>query len=141
MCPSNEAERNEMFRVPYASTLGSLMFAMICTRPNIVQAVGAVSRYMMNPGREYWIAVKRILRYIRGTSNVALCYRGSEFILRGYVDLDFVGDLDKRKSTTGYVFTLVGAAVNWVFKLQAVVALSTAEVEYIAATQVCKEAI
>ena len=74
MCPSNEAERNEMSRVPYASAVGSLMFAMICTRSDIAQAVGAVSRYMANPGGEHWITVKRILRYIRGTSDVALCY-------------------------------------------------------------------
>ncbi|KAH9734072.1 Integrase catalytic domain-containing protein [Citrus sinensis] len=86
-------------------------------------------------------SVKRILRYIRGTSDVALCYGGSEFTVRGYVDSDFVGDLDKRKSTTGYVFTLAGAAVSWVLKLQTVVALSTTEAEYMAATQACKEAI
>ncbi|KAH9668961.1 Integrase catalytic domain-containing protein [Citrus sinensis] len=130
MCPSNEAERKEMSRVPYASVVGSLMFAMICTRPDIAQAVGA-----------HWIIVKRILRYIRGTSDVALCYGGSEFTVRGYVDSDFAGDLDKRKSTTGYVFTLAGAAVSWVSKLQTVVALSTTEAEYMAATQACKEAI
>ncbi|KAH9727213.1 Integrase catalytic domain-containing protein [Citrus sinensis] len=61
MCPSNEAERKEMSRVPYASTVGSLMFAMICTRPDNAQAVGAVSRYMANPRGEHWIAIKRIL--------------------------------------------------------------------------------
>ncbi|KAH9699198.1 Integrase catalytic domain-containing protein [Citrus sinensis] len=106
-----------------------------------MQDLGAVSRYMVNPGGEHWITVKRILRYIKGTSDVALCYRGSEFTVRGYVDLDFAGDLDKRKSTTGYVFTLAGAAVSWVLKLQTVVALSTTEAEYMAATQACKEAI
>ncbi|KAH9762162.1 Integrase catalytic domain-containing protein [Citrus sinensis] len=141
MCRSNEAERKEMPRVPYASAVGSLMFAMICTRPDIAQAVGAVSRYMANPGGEHWIAVKRILRYIRGTSDVALCYGGLEFTVRGYVDSDFAGDLDKRKSTTGYVFTLAGAAVSWISKLQTIVALSTTEAEYMAATQACKEAI
>ena len=62
MSPSNEVERIEMSRVPYASTVGSLMFAMICTRPNIAQVVGAVSRYMTNPGGEYWNIVKKILR-------------------------------------------------------------------------------
>ncbi|KAH9753878.1 Integrase catalytic domain-containing protein [Citrus sinensis] len=109
--------------------------------------VGAVRRYMANPGGEHWIVVKRILRYIRGTSDVALCYGGSEFTVRGYVDSDFAGDLDKRKSlskrksTTGYVFTFAGAAVSWVSKLQTVVALSTTEVEYMAATQACKEVI
>ncbi|KAH9767897.1 Integrase catalytic domain-containing protein [Citrus sinensis] len=141
MCPNNEEERKEMSRVPYASTAGSFMFAMICTRPDIAQAVGAVSRYMANPGGEHWIAVKRILRYIRETSDVALCYGRSEFTVMGCVDSDFTGDLDKRKSTTGYVFTLAGAAVSWVSKLQTVVALSTTEAEYMAATQACKEAI
>ncbi|KAH9726513.1 Integrase catalytic domain-containing protein [Citrus sinensis] len=141
MCPSNEAEMNEMSRVPYASVVGSLIFAMICIRPDIAQAVGAVSRYMANPGGEHWIAVKRILRYIKGTSDVALCYGRSEFTVRGYVDLDFAGGLDKRKSTTSYVFTFAGAAVSWVSKLQTVVALSTTEAEYMAATQACKEAI
>ena len=67
---------------------------------------------MANPSGEHWKTVKRILRYIRGTLNVALCYGGSAFTVRGYVDLDFAGDLDKRKSTTGYVFTLAGGAVS-----------------------------
>ena len=125
MYPSNEAERKEMSRVPYASA----------------QAMGAVSRYIANPSGEHWMAVKRILRYIRGTSDIALCYGGSEFTVRGYVDSDFPGDLDKRKSTTGYVFTLAGAAVSWVSKLQTVVTLSTTEAEYMAVTQVCKETI
>ncbi|KAH9784261.1 hypothetical protein KPL71_009581 [Citrus sinensis] len=107
----------------------------------IAQAVGVVSRYMVNLGGEHWIVVKRIMRYIKGTSDVALCYGGSEFTVRGYVDSDFVRDLDKRKSTIGYVFTLAGAAVSCVLKLQTVVALSTTEAEYMAATQACKEAI
>ena len=81
------------------------MFAIICTRPDIAQALGAVSRYMTNSGEEHWIAVKRTLRYIRGTSDIALCYGGLEFTVRDYVDLDFVRDLDKKKSTTGCVYT------------------------------------
>ena len=117
------------------------MYAMICTRPDIAQAVAVVSRFMADPGKEHWNVVKRILRYIKGTSNVALCFGGSEFIVNGYVDSDFAGDLDKRKSTTGYVFTLAGGAVSWLSKLQTVVALSTTEAEYMAATQACKEAI
>ena len=72
---------------------------------------------MANPSGEDWIAVKRILRYIRGTSYVALCYGGSEFTVRGYVDSNFVEDLDKRKSTTDYVFTLVEIVGSWVSKL------------------------
>ena len=141
MCHTNEAERNEMSQVPYALVVGSLMFAMICTRPDIAQAVEAVSRYMVNLGREHWVVVKRLQRYIRETSDVALCYGGSEFTVKGYVNSDFVGDLNKRKSTIGYIFTLVGVAVSWFSKLQIVVALSTTEAEYMTATQACKEAI
>ena len=117
------------------------MFAMICTRPDIAQEVGAVSQYMVNHSREHWIAVKRILRYIKGTLNVALCYGGSNFTVRGYAESDFAGDLDKRKSTTDYVFTLAGTTVSWVSKLQTIVTLSTTEVKYMVATQACKEAI
>ncbi|GKA88247.1 retrovirus-related pol polyprotein from transposon TNT 1-94, partial [Tanacetum coccineum] len=123
MSPSSEKERMEMSRVPYASAVGSLMFAMICTRPDIAHAVGVVSRYMAEPGKKHWEAVKRILRYIKGTSDVALC------------------DLDGSKSTTGYVFTLYKGTVSWVSKLQSVVAMSTTEAEYVAAAQASKEAV
>ncbi|GJV47755.1 retrovirus-related pol polyprotein from transposon TNT 1-94 [Tanacetum coccineum] len=108
MSPSSEKERMEMSRVPYASAVESLMFAMICTRPDIAHAVRVVSRYMAKPGREHWEAVKRILRYIKGTSDVALCFGESDVIVKGYVDSDYAGDLDRSKSTTGYVFTLCG---------------------------------
>ncbi|KAE8701279.1 putative serine-threonine protein kinase, plant-type [Hibiscus syriacus] len=141
MSPTNEKENMEMSRVPYASAMGSLIFAMICTRPDIAQAVGVVSRYMANPGRKHWNTVKRILRYIKGTSNIALCYGGSNLLINVYVDSDYVGDLDKSKSTTGYVFKVAGGAVSWVSKLQSVVATSTTEAEYVAATQASKEAI
>jgi hypothetical protein len=66
-----------MSRVPYSSTVGSLMYAMVCTRPDIAHAVGVVSRYMNNLGKEHWEAVKWILRYLRGTANHALCFGGS----------------------------------------------------------------
>ncbi|GKB68319.1 retrovirus-related pol polyprotein from transposon TNT 1-94 [Tanacetum coccineum] len=141
MSPSSEKERMKMSRVPYASAVGSLMFAMICTRPDIAHAVGVVSRYMAEPGREHWEAVKRILRYIKGTSDVALCFGESDLIVKGYVDSDYAGDLDGSKSTTGYVFTLCGGTVSWVSKLQSVVAMSTTEAEYVAAAQASKEAV
>ena len=129
MCPNNEADGNEMSRVSYALAVRNLMFVMICTRADITQVVGAISRYMANPGGENWKNVKRILRYIRGTFNVALCYEGSEFTVMGYVDSDFAGDLDKKKFINGYMFTLAGGAVSWVLKLQTIVALSTTEAE------------
>ena len=130
-----------MSKVPYASAVGSLMYAMVCTRPDIAHAVGVVSRYMNNPGKEHWMAVKWILRYLRGTTNQALCFGGSNISLQGYVDADMVGDRDNRRSTTGYVFTVGGTAVSWVSKIQSVVALSTTEAEYVAATEASKEMI
>ena len=116
-----------MSRVLYASAVGSLMYAMICTRPDIAQAVGVVSRFMAIPSREHWNIVKMLLRYVKGTSDEALCLEGSEFIVKGYVDSDFAGDLDKRKSTTGYMFTLTSVVVSWVSELQIVLTLSTPE--------------
>jgi hypothetical protein len=74
MCPKTLEEKEKMSRVPYASAVGSLMYAMMCTRPNIFYAVGLVSRYQSNPGQKHWMAVKRILRYLKGTSNYMLCY-------------------------------------------------------------------
>ncbi|KAL0540208.1 hypothetical protein IC582_024441 [Cucumis melo] len=73
--------------------------------------------------------------------DVALCYGGTYFTIRGYVDSDYTGDLDKNKSTTGYVFTLASGVVSWFSKLQSVVAMSTTEGEYVAATQASKEAV
>eukprot|EP00253_Pinus_taeda_P031287 PITA_31287 len=113
----------------------------VCARPDISHAVGVVSRYIANPGKERWPAVKWVLRYLRGTSDYCNTYnKSSEFVCR-YVDSDFAGDLDKRRSTSEYVFTLAGGAISWMSKLQNNVALSTTEAEYIAASHACKEAI
>ena len=90
-----------MSKVPYASAVGSLMYAMVCTRPDIAHAVGVVRRYMKNPGKEHWMELKWILRYLRGTTNQALFFGGSNIALQGFVDVDMVGDKDNRRSTTG----------------------------------------
>ncbi|KAL5835739.1 hypothetical protein ACOSQ4_015236 [Xanthoceras sorbifolium] len=139
--PKTEEERTHMAKVPYASAIGSLMYAMVCTRPDIAQAVGAVSRYMNNPGKIHWEAVKWILRYLRGTTNKTLCFKGGDTTLTGYVDADLAGNVDIRKSTTGYVYTLGGTAVSWVSQLQKIVALSTTEAEYVAVTEASKEMV
>ena len=110
------------------------MFAIICTRSDIAHAVRVVSQYMANLNREHWHAVKRNLKYIKGPSDVTLCYGGSNFIVRGYVDSNYAGDLDKRKFTTGYMFTLAGSIVSWVSKLQSIVATSIMEEEYMETT-------
>ena len=84
--PSNEDEKLYMQRVPYASAVGSLMYAMVCTRPDIAHAVGMVSRFLSNPSREHWNAVKWILRYLRGTVNMILCFGDDKPIMAGYSD-------------------------------------------------------
>ena len=139
--PKTEEERAYMAKVPYASAIGSLMYVMVCTRPDIAQAVGAVSRYMNNPGKLHWEAVKWILRYLRGTMSKALCFKGGDMVLTGYVDADLAGNVDIRRSTTGYVYTLGGIAVSWGSQLQKIVALSTTEAEYVAVTEASKEMV
>eukprot|EP00253_Pinus_taeda_P007470 PITA_07470 len=109
--------------------------------PNISHAFGVVSSFMANPGEEQWRAVKWVLRYLRGTSDHCIIFNGSEGSFCGYVDVDYAGDLDKRRSTTGYVFTLASGAISWMSKLQETVALSTTEAEYIVASDASKEAI
>ena len=85
--------------------------------------------------------MKWILRYLKGTTNQALCFGGSNISLQGYVDADTAGDRDNRRSTTGFVFTVGGEVVSWVSKLQSVVALSTTEAEYVDATKASKKMI
>ena len=106
-----------MSHVPYANAVGNLMYAMVSTRPDISHAVGVVSRFMANPGKEHWQAVKWVLRYLRGTRDHCIVFDGSEGSVCGYVDADYAGDLDKRRSTTGYVFTLGGGAISWMSKI------------------------
>ena len=117
------------------------MYDMLCTRPDIAFATGLVSRYQSNPGPKHWKAVKRILRYLKGTSSYALCYQGMDLQLRGYTDADHGQDKDGRKSTSGYVFTLGSGAVSWSSKKQTCVALSTMESEYVASCSAVQEAV
>ena len=133
-----------MSHVPYASAIGSLMYAMVCTRPNIAHAVGFLSRYMSKPGKEHWTTIKRAFRYLRGTANYGLCYQGRPQLERvvdihGFIDVYWAGDLDHKRSTSGYVFNLFGGEISWMRKRQYVVALSTTKTEYMVATHVSKE--
>ena len=139
--PKTEVEVEHMSQVPYANAVGSLMYAMVCTRPDISHAVSVVSRYMSNLGKRHWEAVKWILRYLRGSTDIGLKYDGnqaSENVV-GYADSDYAGDLDKRRSMTGYVFTVFGCIVSWKATLQSTIALSTTEAEYMALTEAVKE--
>ena len=99
---------------------------------------------MPNLGKGHWQAVKWILRYILGTMDVGLLFQRDDSIVQhvvGYVDSDYVGDLDKRRSTTGYVFTLVRGSVSWRSTLQSTIALLTIEAKYMAVAEAIKDAI
>lgn len=99
---------------------------------------------MVNPGKEHWQAVKWVMRYVKGTMSHGLLYdqqRVNAEALVGYVDADYVLDSDRRRSLSGYVFAYLGNLVSWRTSLQLVVALSTTESEYIAATKAVKECI
>ena len=130
-----------MANVPYASTIGSLMYAMVCTQPDLAYAVGLLSRFQSDPKIPHWNAFKRVLRYLVRTTDYTLCYGGSDLRLQGYTDADWAGDLDERKSTSTYIFVLNGGAISQGIKKQEIIALLTMEAEYTAAATVVQEAV
>ena len=142
-CPTSKEERERMSRIPYASAIGSIMYAMLCTRPDVAYALSITSRYQSNPGESHWTAVKNILKYLRRTKDVVLTYGGQEddLVVKGYTDASFQFDLDDFRSQSGYVFCLNGGVVSWKSSKQDTVADSTTEAEYIAALDAAKEAV
>ncbi|XP_057981106.1 secreted RxLR effector protein 161-like [Malania oleifera] len=132
-CPKNDLERRQMKDVPYASFVGSLIYAQTCTRNNISFAVGMLGRYLSNPGMIQWKATKKVLRYLQGTKDYKLMYRRSDHLkVVGYLDYDFAGCVDTRKSTFGYVYLLAGGAVSWKSVKQSIIAASTMVAEFVA---------
>lgn len=125
----------------YQRAVGSLMYAMLGTRPDIAYAVSVVSRFAANPDQSHKAAVTRILRYLRKTADYALVFRGTLNELAGYSDSDWAGDQSTRRSTSGFLFSIGSAVISWSSKLQPSVALSTCEAEYIGQTNATKEAI
>lgn len=89
------------------------MYAMVCTMSDLAFALSLVSRYLANPRRQHWLAVKQVLRYLKGSVKLGLSYNKEHLNSGGVVDSDFVGDRDKRRSLIGYVFTLYGNTVSW----------------------------
>ena len=142
--PKENAEVEHMKKIPYSSVVGCIMYAMVCTRPNLACGIRVLSRFMLNPGKHHWHAAKWMLRCLKGTVDHGIVYgrvNKSADQVQGYVDSDFAGKLDKRRSITGYVYILCGGAVSCKASLQLVVALSTTEAEYITLSEAVKEAI
>ncbi|KAL0301487.1 UNVERIFIED_CONTAM: Retrovirus-related Pol polyprotein from transposon TNT 1-94 [Sesamum radiatum] len=124
-CPKTDREVEDMAKVPYASAVSCLMYAMVCTRPDLAHVVSQICKYMSKPGKYHWEAVKWIFRYLKGTVGHGVVSRSqhNDPLVVGYVDSDYAGDLDDIRSTTGYV------------------ALSTTEAEYMAVAEAPKEAL
>ena len=137
---TKEGEVLDQTEYPYAQLVGSLMYLSVCTRPDISQAVGALARYMAKPTMAHWQAAKGVLRYLAGTADYGIVFTGGTG-LETYCDADYAGDIDSRRSTTGYVFILNGGAISWSSRLQQTVAASTTEAEYMAAAATIKEAL
>ncbi|KAA0032337.1 gag/pol protein [Cucumis melo var. makuwa] len=134
-CPKTPQDVKHMRRIPYSSAMGSLMYVMLYTRPDICYAVGIVSRYKSNARLDHWTTVKIILKYLRRTRDYMLVYEAKDLILTGYTDSDFQTDKDSRKSTSESVFTLNRGAVIWCSIKQRCIADSTMEAEYIVACE------
>lgn len=122
-----------MHKVPYSSTVGSLMYAQLYTRPDLAFIVGVLSRCLSNPGMQHWIVVKRVIHNLKRTKDSVLAYRKSDNLeIIGYSDSDFAGCPDSRRSTSGYIFLLARGAVSWKSSKQTLVPPSTMKVEFVA---------
>jgi hypothetical protein len=140
--PATTEDIAKMRNIPYREAVGSLMYLALATRPDIAYAVGVVSSFSNNPGIVHWEAVKRVFKYLKGTSELWLTYGvfdGGERLL-GYADAD--GSMaEDRLAVSGYAFLIDGGAVSWNSKKQEIVSLSTTESEYVAAAHSTKEAL
>jgi hypothetical protein len=119
----------------FKQMVGCLMY-LLATRPDLTYSVCLVARFMDRPTEMHMMAVKRIMRYLKGTLTHGVMYKhkpDGKFELIGWSDSDYAGDLNDRKSTSGYVFMLGTGAVSWSSKKQPIVTLSTTEAEYVAA--------
>jgi hypothetical protein len=125
----------------YRSIIGSLLY-LLATRPDIMFAASLLSRFMHSPSQVHLGAAKRVLRYIKGTTDYGLCFVKKESgDLQGYTDSDWAGSVDDAKSTSGYVFSFGSAVFSWNSKKQEVVAQSSAEAEYISAAAATNQTI
>ena len=113
-CPTTTEDREKIKDVPYASAIGSIMYAMLCTRQDVSLAISMAGRFQSNPGMEHWTAVKNMLKYPKRTMENFLIYGGDkDLVVKGYVDARFYTHPDDSKSQTTYIFLLNGGAISW----------------------------
>lgn len=121
--------------VPYREAVGSILFLSVVSRPDIAYAVSIVSQYLESPKKPHWNAVKRILKYIKGTLSYGILFKSNikNLNLEAFSDADFAGEQATARSTTGYLIRLGNSPITWGSKKQTCVSLSTTESEYISA--------
>ncbi|XP_073030767.1 secreted RxLR effector protein 161-like [Primulina eburnea] len=141
ICLKTDDEIGTMSRITYASAIGSIMYGMISTRPDIAFALSVARRYQSNPDTLHWKAVNDILKYLRRTMNLFLVYGSGELKLDGCTYSNFQSDVDDLKSTFGFVFKLNGGAIFWKSSKQDTTVDSTTEAEYIASSAATKDVI
>nr|GEZ39956.1 retrotransposon protein, putative, Ty1-copia subclass [Tanacetum cinerariifolium] len=138
LCASTPEEVAYMKKVPYASAVGSIMYAVRCTRPDVAFAQNLVRRYQQNLGKLHWVAVKHILKYLRNTRDMFLVYGGkplTELDVTSLCDASWQCEKDDMKSQTGYVFVVNRGAVDWKSKKQTTIAMHPAQAEYVATSE------
>ena len=138
---AGEGEPLDTTVYPYTSLLGGLLYVSTHSRPDISHAVGVLARYSQRPTTDHWSALKDVLRYLSGTAHLRLHLGGGGASLQGWSDADWAGDVDSRRSTTGFIFKLGDGAITRSSKRQNIVTVSTAEAEYTAACSATREAL
>ena len=138
--PADKTEAARMAKIPYREAIGSLMYASVATRPDISFAVSTLSQFLENPGEGHWEAAKHVFRYLAGTRGHGLTYGGERHELTGYTDADGSSQ-DHRRAISGFAYLIDGGTISWSSRKQELIALSTAEAEYIATTHAAKEGI
>ncbi|XP_071686991.1 secreted RxLR effector protein 161-like [Rutidosis leptorrhynchoides] len=127
-------------QLEYSRAIGSLMYAMISTRPDIAFAVGKLSRYTSNPSSVHWQALNRVFKYLKGTMDYGLFYSGFPSVIEGYSDASWITNMEDHSSTSGWVFLLGGGAISWASKKQTCITNSTMEYEFVPLAAAGKEA-
>ncbi|XP_031106199.1 secreted RxLR effector protein 161-like [Ipomoea triloba] len=131
-----------MENIPYSAAVGCLGYIQVCTRPDIAFAVGMLGRYLHNPGLDHWRAVKKVLRYLKGTKDYKLGFRQTDNLdVVGYSDADFAGCVDSRKSISGCVFIMAGGAISWRSVKQSLIATSTCEAEFVSCFEATSQGV
>ena len=139
--PQTPEARALMVDVPYRSTIGSLMYLAVCTRPDLSAAISSLSRFNADPGQAHWEAVQHVLRYLQGTAGEGIFYKlGSSTKIWGYSDSSHLTCPDTARSRGGYVFISADGAVSWRSTLHPTATLSSCESEYVALTAAAQEA-